>query len=350
VTPEALMEMAKKQAMQKAAEGDWEGAQKILESARAMAEVFTGMTVETETTRKELTGVRTTIDVTLNAQAEDSVAPVAEVRAGTRKLVRVGWQEVAMRWCPAGTFTMGSPGGEAGRYDDETQHRVTLTRGFWMGETEVRQGLWRDVMGENPSCFMSGDNYPVENVSWNDCQAFVQALNARYPQDGLRWALPTEAQWEYACRAGTGTALPNGKDIRILGDNNAPALDDIAWYGGNSSVNYGGSNGVDTSGWPGKQYPGGKAGTHPVGGKKANAWGLYDMIGNVWEWCADWYGPYPSGLVTDPTGSGQGSNRVGRGGSWYSYARLCRSALRGDFDPGGRINFLGLRLALLPAQ
>ena len=205
-------------------------------------------------------------------------------------------------------------------------------------------------MKDNPSYFKSGDDYPVESVSWDDCQKFVQALNSRYPQDGLRWALPTEAQWEYACRAGTGTALPNGKDIRILGDNNAPALDDIAWYGGNSSVNYSGSNGYDTSGWPDKQYPGGEAGTHPVRGKNANAWGLYDMIGNVWEWCADWYGPYPSGSVENPTGPSTGSSRVNRGGSWPDDARRCRSANRGRSVPGRSNLNLGLRVALLPVQ
>ncbi len=241
-------------------------------------------------------------------------------QAGERTTVRVGAQELALRWCPAGTFTMGSPvglfKGEAGRFGDETQHRVTLTRGFWMGETEVTQGLWREVMGDNPSYFKNGDNYPVENVSWEGCQKFVQALNSRHPQAGMRWSLPTEAQWEYACRAGTtGAYTGTGK------------LDEMGWYVGNSGAH-----------------------THPVGQKKPNAWGLYDMHGNVYEWCADWYDDNPSGAVTDPQGPSTGSFRVLRGGSWSSPARDCRSARRGANDPGDSYTDLGLRVALLPVQ
>jgi formylglycine-generating enzyme required for sulfatase activity len=241
-------------------------------------------------------------------------------RAGERTTVRAGGREVALRWCPAGTFTMGSPAGlfreEFMRHDDETQHRVTLTLGFWMAETEVTQGLWKGVMGDNPAHFKYGDEYPVESVTWRWCQTFVQALNDRWPQDGMRWALPTEAQWEYACRAGsTGPYAGSGK------------LDEMGWYENNS----------------GRQ-------THPVGQKKPNAWGLHDMHGNVWEWCADWYGAYPSGSVTDPTGPSQGSGRVQRGGSWLMFAHSCRSADRyydyPDWDSYGS----GLRVALLPVQ
>ena len=236
--------------------------------------------------------------------------------AGERTTVRVGAREVALRWCPADSFTMGSPAGEVGRDDDETQHRVTLTQGFWMGETEVTQGLWREVTGENPAYFKNGDDYPVESVSWNDCQKFLQALNSRYPQEGLQWALPTEAQWEYACRAGT------------VGD-------------------FAGTGNLGTMGWH-TSNSGGK--THPVGQKEANAWGLYDMHGNVWEWCADWYGAYPSGSVEDPKGSSTGSARVDRGGSWGSSARYCRSSVRFSDGPGFRRDSLGLRVALLPVQ
>ena len=136
----------------------------------------------------------------------ETAAPLA----GTRTTVRVGSQEIALRWCPPGSFQMGSPSSEKGRDNDETQHRVTLTKGFYMGETEVTQGLWQEVMGANPSYNEVGDNYPVEKVSWNNCQDFLRKLNAKAPA-GWRFALPTEAQWEYACRAGT-TGAYDGRD------------------------------------------------------------------------------------------------------------------------------------------
>ena len=238
----------------------------------------------------------------------------------TKTLVLPGGAEMTMVWCPAGTFMMGSPIEEAGRADDETQHKVMLTKGFWMAKTEVTQKQWKSVMEKNPSRW-EGDNLPVERVSWQDCQKFCR-------KTGLR--LPTEAQWEYACRAGSTEALPNGP-IRILGKYNAPALDEIAWYGGNSSVGWTGMDGTDTSDWPEKQYPGGKAGTHPVGQKKPNAWGFYDMIGNVWEWCEDWYATYC----------------VKRGGSWNYCAGNCRSASR-DYDlPSGVDCSLGFRPACI---
>ena len=221
--------------------------------------------------------------------------------AGERKTYNVNGVEFAFRWCPAGTFTMGSPTSELGRYSNETQHRVTLTKGFWMMETQVTQKQWKAVMGSNLSNF-KGDDLPVEKVSWNDCQEFCKKCT----QLGLPVQLPTEAQWEYACRAGTTGAY-------------AGNLADMAWYSSNS-------------------------GTHPVGTKKPNAWGLYDMHGNVWEWCADWYGDYPSGSVTDPTGPSSGSNRVLRGGCWIIYAPFCRSAYRGNLDPGNRGDGLGFRV------
>ena len=236
--------------------------------------------------------------------------------SGERKVVTVDGVELALRWCPPGTFLMGSPSSEEGRYDGETQHRVTLTKGFWMGETEVTQGLWTKVMGDNPSDFKSGGDHPVENVSWNDCQEFLSKINAQAPVAGFEWRLPTEAQWEYACRAGTtGPYAGTGW------------LDDMGWYDENS----------------------GNA-THRVGTKKANAWGFFDMHGNVWEWCADGYGSYPSEAVTDPTGAFSGSDRVSRGGSWIYFARGCRSASRYIFDPGYRSIFLGFRVALVPVQ
>ena len=235
-------------------------------------------------------------------------------QAGTRKVIRVAGVDVPLRWCPPGTFLMGSPAFEEGFFGDEMQHHVTLTKGFWMGETPVTQELWTAVMGANPSRFKNGDAYPVESVSWDDCQPFLKALNDRFPVEDQRWALPTEAQWEYACRSGTETAYAG-----------TGRLDDMGWYDENS----------------GSQ-------THPVGQKRPNHWGLLDMHGNVWEWCSDWSGHYPSASTTDPTGPSFGPERVYRGGSWFNGARVCRSAYRGGADPGRRDCYLGFRVALAP--
>ena len=186
-------------------------------------------------------------------------------------------------------------------------------------------------------------------VNWNEAVEFCEKLNNICVKDipvGYQFDLPTEAQWERACRAGTDTALYNGP-IEIKGENNAPALDEIAWYGGNSSVDYKGA-GWKTEDWKEMQYPGGRAGPHKVKGKKANAYGLYDMLGNVYEWCRDWYGSYPEGAVTNPTGLATGSRRVNRGGSWYNGARYCRSSNRSSNGPSGRNFILGFRVALVP--
>ncbi len=184
---------------------------------------------------------------------------------------------------PAGTFTMGSPSNEPGRYSDETQHQVTLTQPFYMQTTEVTQAQWETLMGSNPSRFSGCPTCPVEQVSWNDIQEFITKLNAR--GEG-KYSLPTEAQWEYAARAGSTTAFYNG-GITETGGGYDPNLDVIGWYYYNSNSK-----------------------THPVGQKAPNAWGLYDMSGNVYEWCSDWYGTYPSTAVTDPTGPSSGSSRV----------------------------------------
>jgi len=221
---------------------------------------------------------------------------------------------------PAGEFMMGSPSGELGRDSDEKRHRVRISKSFFLGETEVTQGLWRTVMGSNPSSFKNcGNNCPVEQVSWKDCQEFIRKLNRLVSGGGFR--LPTEAEWEYAARAGSNSAFANG-GISETGCGHDRKLDAMGWYCGNS----------------GKK-------THPVGGKKPNAWGLYDMHGNVYEWCQDWKGNYPSGSVTDPTGPSSGSDRVLRGGSWDYYAGYCRSALRNGDGPDYRGRRFGFRLA-----
>ena len=223
----------------------------------------------------------------------------------------------------AGTFTMGSLPHEPGRGDDERQHRVTLTKPFYMAVTEVTQGQWRRIMGNSPSHFRDcGSDCPVEFVSWNDCQQFVQRLNRR--EGGKTYRLPTESEWEYACRAGSKTAFANGGITETSCGHDAN-LDLLGWYCGNS----------------GKE-------PHPVGQRKPNAFGLFDMHGNVWEWCQDWYGPYPSGDASDPTGPLSGSYRVLRGGGWHEDVEGCRSAIRVGRPPGSRAGTLGFRLAKTP--
>jgi len=223
---------------------------------------------------------------------------------------------------PAGTFTMGSPADEPGRYSDEgPQHQVTLTQPFYMQITEVTQAQWEAVMGSNPSYFSGCPTCPVEWVSWNDIQTFITEMNKR--GEGT-YSLPTEAQWEYAARAGSATAFYNG-GITETGTGYDPNLDAIGWYSYNSG------------------------GRHQLVAHKApNAWGLYDMSGNVWEWCQDWFGTYPSGAVTDPTGPSSGSNRLARGGSWSSSAGYCRSAGRGILTSVYRYDIIGFRLLRQP--
>jgi formylglycine-generating enzyme required for sulfatase activity len=217
--------------------------------------------------------------------------------------------EIELVCIPPGTFLMGSPSTEDMRYGDEgPQHRVTLTRGFWMGVYPVTQGQWEAVMGSNPSRF-SGANHPVEMVSWEDCQRFCAKLRRR---TGKPFRLPTEAEWEYACRAGTTTAFHSGNDERDL------AL--AGWYSGNSNS------------------------TQAVGQKVPNAWGLHDMHGNVFEWCQDWFAPYTRQDRKDPRGSRSGSGRVWRGGGWALSPRFCRAAYRSWDSPSRRVSHCGLRL------
>ena len=215
---------------------------------------------------------------------------------------------------------MGSPASEDGRDNDETQHRVTLTKGFWLGKYEVTQLQWQSVMGDNPSRFKSNDR-PVERVSWEDCQQFIQKVNASAKQQlGGGARLPTEAEWEYACRAGTTTAYYWGNALN--GDK------------ANCDGNY--PCGTTAKG----QF---KGETTSVGSYGANPWGFFDMHGNVYEWCQDWYGSYNAD-ATDPQGPASGGYRVLRGGGWRDDARYCRSASRARRNPGYRDGNFGFRL------
>jgi formylglycine-generating enzyme required for sulfatase activity len=230
--------------------------------------------------------------------------------------------EHQMRWIPPGTFLMGSRSSELGRWEDEgPQHEVILSRGYWLGRTPVTQALWVTVMGENPSRFRGerADDLerPVERVSWEDCQRFLGVLNAQVV--GLAARLPTEAEWERACRAGTTSATWIGE---LSGEAKAPDLDAIAWYGANSD-----------------------GGTHHVGRKGPNPFGLHDMLGKVWEWCADGMREYTAAPMTDPVGDEQDPRRVYRGGSWVSTARNVRAAARNAIPRDNRFDSLGFRLA-----
>ena len=228
-------------------------------------------------------------------------------RCGETKSVTLpGGETMDLIWCEPGKFEMGSPVDEAGRFDDETRHTVTITKGFWLGKCEVTQRQWEGVMRNNPSRFKNPDN-PVENVSWHDCVTFIKRINATL---GGVARLPTEAEWEYACRAGScGPVSGNG------------VLVDMAWYDFNSDNQ-----------------------AHEVGRNKPNAWGFYDMHGNVLEWCADWFSTAESQSV-DPQGPSSGTFRVLRGGCWFFFERDCRSAYRLKRVPGIRNCIFGFRLA-----
>ena len=220
---------------------------------------------------------------------------------------------------PAGEFLMGSPEGEKGRDAERegTQHKVRLTKPFYLGKYEVTQVEWQRVTGGNPGQY-KGDRNPIENVTWTQCDEFTKRLNAQSPVPGSQFRLPTEAQWEYACRAGTQTRFYYGDDP------DSEALKDYAWF---------------------KMNAGGRS--RPVGGKKPNAWGLYDMHGSVWEWCQDRWGVHPGGEATDPTGPEAGDDRVHRGGSWHDPGEGCRSAARyGGDGRTYRLTRVGCRVAL----
>ena len=232
-----------------------------------------------------------------------------EVNSGRFMVNGVSFEMVRVE---GGTFRMGATSEQEDEADSDEKpvHGVTLSS-YYIGKTEVTQALWQAVMGSNPSRF-EGSDLPVECVSWNDCQEFIQKLNRL---TGRNFRLPTEAEWEFACRGGN-----NSRGYKYSGSNN---LGSVAWYNDNS---------------------GGQ--THPVGTKAPNELGIFDMSGNVWEWCSDWNANYTSYSQTNPTGPHSGSGRVYRGGSWFYYARYCRSSIRCYFIPTFRYGDLGLRLAL----
>ena len=225
-----------------------------------------------------------------------------------------------MRWIEPGTFWMGSPEGEKGRRDDEgPRHHVELTQGFWLGETPCTQALWKAVMGDNPSHFKGVDR-PVEQVNWDDCQQFLRTLGKKVP--GLDPTLPTEAQWEYACRAGTETPRWHA------------SLDSIAWFRENSGDQ------TPVFKWLGVD----NKKSHPVSRKLINPWGLYDILGNVLEWCSDGKRLYSAEDAIDPMGP-EDPKRITRGGSWNGYAEAARAACRGMWETGFRSYVIGFRLA-----
>ena len=251
-----------------------------------------------------------------------------------------------LRWIHPGSFKMGSPEDEPGRDDNEVLHDVILTDGFWLFDTPCTQVLWQAVMGDNPSYFPDSQR-PVETIDWDLANEFGKKLTNVLDEEygracNLTFELPTEAQWEYACRAGTNTAIYTGP-MEILGDANATALDKIAWYGGNSGHEYDHDKSENVTWFSDKQYDFEAAGTRKVAWKAPNSWGMFDMLGDVWEWCLDWHGDYAPTTVINPTGPESGSFRVVRGGGWFNDARFVRSACRGWGHPGDRSYDLGFR-------
>lgn len=213
-----------------------------------------------------------------------------------------------------GTFMMGSPNSEEGRNDDEKQHAVTLTKGYWLAAQPITRLAWKRVMGSTPNnC--KADDRPVERVSWDDCQLFLKRMSKK---DGRSYRLPTEAEWEYACRSGTTTPFFFGNEIT------------------RDQANF-----ADGTAKSRRQLK-----TVPVGTFPHNAWGLFDMHGNVWEWCADFYGSYPRGHVVDPEGPGSGDGRILRGGAFVNREWVVRSARRIAADPSDRDNGIGFRPAV----
>lgn len=263
----------------------------------ALASCNGGFTMNTPNSPSTDSGDNYTAVVTVSVSSDKSVLTVnGNV---TLNLIKVN----------SGTFQMGCADGDD---IDKPVHSVTLSD-YYIGETEVTQALWKAVMGGNPS-YWKNDNLPVEQVSWDDCQKFIAKLNQL---TGKTFALPTEAQWEFAARGGN-----KSQGYKYAGSNK---IDDVAWYGDNSSKK-----------------------THYVAQKQSNELGLYDMCGNVWEWCSDWFGYYTSAPQTDPIGPSSGTERLQRGGSHYTGATVCTSTSRWTCTPETRVDNVGLRLVLIP--
>ena len=225
---------------------------------------------------------------------------------------------IEMVWNPPGDFLMQDPEDETIQSGKDLTHHVTLSHGFWLAKYPCTHGQWESVMGNNPCTFETSPRLPVAMLNWGECREWLEKMNQSHPISGGKWEFPTEAQWEYACRAGSTTNF-------CFGDSSTE-LEDYAWYRKNSDNR--------------KQS---------VGQKKPNAWGLYDMAGLVFEWCIDWYGDYPEGPVTDPVGADSGADRVLRGGCWCSTASLCQSGARFKGSPGLRYNYIGFRAAMIPS-
>lgn len=258
----------------------------------------------------------------------------ADRKTGTiMNLILPCGKKLEMVWCSPGKFLMGSTADEKDRLSNEEPHRVRLTKGFWLSKYPVTQAQWKVFMLNNPS-FFRGDNHPVEGISWEDCQKFLMKVNASL---GCEMRLPTEAEWEYACRAGGRYEYGN-----VSGQWRYGRLEDMGWFFDNSGRQW----------TPASGFQGG--GTHPVGQKTPNAWGFFDMHGNVWEWCSDWFGDYPKdldyessysyGITYNPIGRDTGCCRVIRGGSWRDSARLCRCAYRSSEGPLSKSDNIGFRL------